>query len=101
MLRKCLTFDETFEDPFLTNSPPTRLIHFVTGIRVSEEVENSLLHCHKKSRALLQQFVEERFVTNSGKDEPVRSFYDPVTRNKVKTMSNPKPQCGVKLKTFQ
>ena len=94
-------FDATFEDSFSTKSPPTRLIHFATGIQVSEEVENSLLHYHKKSRTLLEQFVEERFVTHSGKDEPVKSFYDPVTRNKVKTMSNPKPQCGVKLKTFQ
>ena len=50
---------------------------------MSEEVENSLLHCHKKRRALLEQFVEERLVTHSGKDEPVKSFYDPVTRNKV------------------
>ena len=94
-------FDENFVDPLLTNSPSTRLIHFATGIQVSEEVENSLLHCHKKSRALLEQFFEERFVTNSVKDEPVKSFYDHVTRNNVKTMSNPKPQCGVKLKTFQ
>ena len=93
-------FDETFVDPFLTNSPSTRLIHFATGIQESEEVKNSLLQCHK-SRGLLEQFVEKRFLTYSGKDEPVKSFYDPVTRNKVKTMSNPKPQCCVKLKTFQ
>ena len=37
-------FDETVVDPFSTNSPPTRLIHFATGIHVPEEVENSLLH---------------------------------------------------------
>ena len=91
-------FDETFVDPFSTNSPPTRLINFATGIHVSEEVENSLLHCHKKSRVLLEQFVEERFVTHSGKDEPVKSFYDPVTRNKVKTMSNPKTTVRCKAK---
>ena len=59
---------------------------------MSEEVENSLLHCHKKSRSLLEQFVEECFVTHSGKDKHVKSFYDGVTRNKVETMSNPKPQ---------
>ena len=73
-------FDETFVDPLLTNSPSTRLIRLETGIQVSGEVEYSLLHCHKKSRALLEQFVEERSVTHSGKDEPVKSFYDPVAR---------------------
>ena len=35
---------------------------------MSEEVENSLLHCPKKSCALSAQCVEERFVSHSGKD---------------------------------
>ena len=91
-------FDDTFVDPFSTDNPPTRLINFATGIHVSEEVENSLLHCHEKSRKLLEQFVDERFVTHSGEDGPRKSFYDPVTRNKVKTMSNAKTTVRCKTK---
>ena len=69
----------------MTYSPPTRLVHFATRIQVSEEVENSLLHCHKKSRALLQQLVEERFVAHSGKDEPVKSCYQKQGEDNVKS----------------
>ena len=61
-------------------------------------MENSLLHCHEKSRKLLEQFVDERFITQSGQDEPVKSFYEPVARSKVKTMSNAKITVRCKTK---
>ena len=38
------------------------------------------------------------FVTHSGKDEPMKSFYNPVTRNKVKTMSDAKTAVRCKTK---
>ena len=75
-------FDDTFIEPFSLNSPPARLINFATGVQVSEEVEFSLLNCHKDGETLLQQFVSDRSVIQNGQEKPVKSFHDPVQKIK-------------------
>ena len=74
-------FDETFVDPFFDR------VHHPDSSTLQLEFK-----CPRKWKTVYYTVIpvfEERFVTHSGKDEPVKSFYDPVTRNKVKTMSNP------------
>ena len=52
------------------------------------------------SNIILSTSLTKRFVARSGQDEPVKSFYNPVTRNKVKTMSNAKPTVRWKTKAI-
>lgn len=75
--------DDTSVDPFTMNSPPLKLINFATGIQVSEEVESSLLICHRDGERLLEQFVSDRFMTQNGHEEPSKSFYDHVAKHNV------------------
>ena len=42
------------------------------------------------SNIILSTSLTKCFVTHSGQDEPMKSFYNPVTRNNVKTMSDAK-----------
>ena len=91
-------FEDTFVDPFTMNSPPLRLINFATGIQVSEEVESSLLNCHRDGERLLEQFVSDRFMTQNGHEEPSKSFYDPVPKHNVKTMAVSKSTVRFKSK---
>ena len=51
-----------------------------------------------QSNIILSTSLTKRFVTHSGQDEPMKSFYNPVTRNKVKTMSNAKTTIRFKTK---
>ena len=50
------------------------------------------------SNIILSTSLTKRFVTHSGQDEPMKSFYNPVTRNKVKTMSDAKTTVWCKTK---
>ena len=42
--------------------------------------------------------INKSFVTYSGQNEPMKSFYNPVTRNKMKTMSDAKTTVRCKTK---
>ena len=79
-------FSETFIDPFSLSNPPSRLVNFATGIELNEESETSLLNCHREGKAMLQKFVNERFVVQEGTGQPSKSFFEPVPKSKVKTM---------------
>ena len=50
------------------------------------------------SNIILSTSLTKRFVAHSGQDEPMKSFYNPVTRNKVKTMSDVKTTVRCKTK---
>ena len=65
---------------------------------MSEEVESSLLNCHKDRERLLEQFVSDRFMTQNGHEEPSKSFYDYVPKHNVQTMTASKSTSRFKSK---
>ena len=50
------------------------------------------------SNIILSTSLTKCFVTHSGQDEPVKSFYNHVTRNKMKTMPDAKTTVRCKTK---
>ena len=52
------------------------------------------------SNIILSTLLTKCFVTHTGQDEPMQSFYNPVTRNKVKTMSDAKTTVQCKTKAI-
>ena len=65
---------------------------------MSEEVESSVLNCHRDGERLLEQFVSDRFMTQNGHEEPSKSFYDHVPKHNVKTMTASKSTVRFKSK---
>jgi len=84
-------FDSNFLDPFDTNKAPERLVNFATCLQSTEEIEQSMLNCIDKGEEMLQTFVAERLKSKTdGSDPPVKSFFSPMPRSSVKTMSENK-----------
>lgn len=81
--------NETFIDPFSLSSPPEKLVNMATGVEVTPEVEASPLNCHDTGKKLLESFVSERFIAQDDQSTK-KTFFDPLTRVKVKTMSSSK-----------
>ena len=81
---------DSFIDPFSLDCPLSRLVNIATGVEVAPDVENSLLKCHETGKKQLVSFVEERLMVNEEGPGPKKSFYDPLSRSKIKTISTAK-----------
>lgn len=79
-------FEGTFRDPFSLTEPPVHLIKFATGCVAPPAVEDSLLGALAKGSTMLSKFVQERLAPEEG-GTPRKSFFDPLPRSNVKTMS--------------
>ena len=90
-------FKESYVDPFAVSSPPVHLVNFATGVVASHDIEQSLISSLDKGQELVEKFVEERCVVQEdGKTQ--KSFYAPLTRSRVKTMSDMNKTISVKGK---
>ena len=81
---------DSFIDPFSLDFPLSRLVNIATGVEVAPDVENSLLKCHVTGKKQLASFVEQRLMVNEEGPRPKKSFYNPLSRSKVKTINTAK-----------
>ena len=96
--KMCEMFEETFIDPFSIANPSPRLINFATGVMVTEVSETSLLNVHVEGKAMLQKFLDDRFVVPEGESKPRKSFYDPLSKSKVAAVKFGKSKVKCKSK---
>ena len=92
-------FDSSYTNPFNFEQPCEQLINFATGMLATPEVAKSLIGCIGKGDESVKQFVQERLIPHENTGEPTTSFYAPMKRSGVKTMTKlTKPVC-IKSKT--
>lgn len=70
-------------DPFDVALHPTPLINISTGMHASREVQESLLNCVEEGTKMVKSFVDSSL--SKGK---FRSFYNPITRSKLKSLED-------------
>ena len=81
-------FDSSFIDPFNTKKAPAGLVNFSTCQQTTEEILMNMISCIDIGEDMLKKCVSERLETKpDGSNPPVKSFFSPMTRSKVKTMA--------------
>ena len=70
-------------DPFDVALHPTPLINISTGMHASREVQESLLNCVEQGTKMVKSFVD-----GSLSEDQSRSFYNPITRSKLKSFED-------------
>ena len=83
-------FESTFIDPFDTSKAPDRLINFATGVKATQEIEQSMTSCLDKGKALLESFVKDRPLLNDQIGTYAKNFFSPLSRCNIKSMSEMK-----------
>lgn len=83
-------FEKTFIDPFQLQNSPDQLVNFVTGVHAPLDVAERLVNGLTKGTEMLRKFVEDRIVIKEGKIKPDKSYYDPMPKSNIKTMSQAK-----------
>ena len=80
-------FDSSFIDPFNTKKAPAGLVNFSTFQQTTEEIVMNMISCIDIGDCK-KKCVSERLETKpDGSNPPVKSFFSPMTRSKVKTMT--------------
>lgn len=79
-------FETSVVDPFKLSNPPEHLINIASGVVAPTDIEHSMLNYIKTGKILAEQFTAER-LCHSSDGNIGKSFYDPVKRSGVKTMS--------------
>ena len=82
------TFDGRFIDPFDLRDPTIHITNFATGVVTSGAVGESLLGALEKGKMKLD-----------GQEKPQKSFYNPLPKANVKTMTNMQKTVKVMSKT--
>jgi len=81
-------FNSSFIDPFNTKKAPAGLVNFSTCQQTTEESLMNMISCIDIGEDMLKKCVSERLETKpDGSNPPVKSFFSPMTRSKVKTMA--------------
>lgn len=76
----------TFTCPFNIAKLPQGLINFASGSVATADVEDSLVGALDTGKVMAEDFVKDRLIPDDqGKTN--KSFYDPMTRAKIKTMT--------------
>ena len=85
--RKTHLFEGTFIDPFDLNDPPPNLTNIATGMVAKSAVEDSLTQTLDKGDQMATNFVNEQLLSDDSENLPKKSFFDPLPRSNIKTMS--------------
>ena len=90
-------FDSSYIDPFNIKTASEGLVNFSACQQITEEIEIDMTSCIDNGENMFKKFVSGRLETNpDGLDQPVKSFFSPMTRRKVKTMTVNKKKSQVK-----
>jgi hypothetical protein len=82
-----IMFDETYMDPFSLDDPPPQLVNFASGVIATTAVQESITEALEKGDAMAEKFVSERLVPAAENGSPAKSFYEPLPRSGVRTMT--------------
>ena len=87
----------TFINPFNIPEHPIGLVNFATGVIATSDIQKSLLGALDTGEVLAESFVQERLVAKEN-NTPSKSFYAPMKRTTIKTMSSMAKSVKVKSK---
>ena len=86
-------FTGPFIGPFDISEASPKLINIATGAIASDDVQESLCHALDKRAQMADKFVSERLAPDSPK-----SFYDPLARSNIKTMTDMRKKVKIRSK---
>ena len=79
-------FKGTFIDPFDTNSASDHLVNFTSGVVTAPAIEESLLKALDKGSQVATDFIKQHLL-RSEDGMPHKSFYDPLPKSGIRTMT--------------
>ncbi|KAG0710551.1 hypothetical protein GWK47_022582 [Chionoecetes opilio] len=92
-------FETLYIDPFDTDNAPSKLVHFATGAVARTDLQDAMTSYVRRGERLATKFVEERLAKTRDNTTTQKSFYDPMPRQKPKTMKDMDIKIKVKSQT--
>lgn len=94
-------FEGSYINPFNYTNSSKGLVNFSTGVLAPLDIESSLCGALKKGEQLVADFVSQLLQPQGENQGPQKSFYDPLPRPNIKTMSDMTKTVKVKNKTLR
>ena len=79
-------FEVTFIDSFDTDNASDRLVNFASGVVTTPAIEESLLKAIDKGSQMATDFIKQRLIPSED-GMPHKSFYDPLPKSGIRTMT--------------